>query len=215
VQRFEAIGQLVAGIAHDFNNILTVITGGLDLMLRDAAVAGKNQRVLEASLKAAQRGERMTQQLLTFARRQVLRPEIVNPNEVIANLESFIARAAGENVRVTTKLSAVLWPARIDRMQFETALVNLVVNARDAMNGVGGVIIETGNIVLNAEALPDMPAGDYLLIRRRRHWPRYAARGGRPCIRPFLHHKGGRQGFRPWPEPGLWLCPERLRPGGN
>jgi signal transduction histidine kinase/CheY-like chemotaxis protein len=165
VQRFEAVGQLVAGIAHDFNNILTVITGGLDLILRDPAVAGrKNQRLLEASLKAALRGERMTQQLLTFARRQVLRPEIVNPNEVIANLESFIARAAGENVHVITKLSPVLWPARIDRTQFETALVNLVVNARDAMNGGGEVVIETRNIVLDAEAFPDMPAGDYLLV---------------------------------------------------
>ena len=88
VQRFEAIGQLVGGVAHDFNNLLTVVTGGLDLMQRDPTLTLRNRRLLDMSMQAAQRGAQLTQQLLTFARKQVLRPEVLNANEIIANLEA-------------------------------------------------------------------------------------------------------------------------------
>jgi signal transduction histidine kinase/CheY-like chemotaxis protein len=164
MQRFEAVGQLVAGVAHDFNNILTVMGGAVELVLRDTDITQKSRRHLEASMQAAQRGEQITRQLLTFARRQVLHPEVVNLNEVIVNLESFTARAAGENVQVTARLSPVLWPVRVDRTQFETALVNLLVNARDAMNGHGEVFIETRNTSLDLGAVPELTAGDYVLV---------------------------------------------------
>ena len=162
-QRFEAFSQLLAGVAHDFNNLLTVISGGLELALGDLRIAAAPRRSLEASLRAAHRGEQAAQQLLIFSNRQRLRPEVLNANEAIANLQSLIAKAAGEKVQVTTKLSPVLWPAHIDRTQFETALLNLVINARDAMNGAGELTIETGNVTLDAAASADLPAGDYLL----------------------------------------------------
>jgi signal transduction histidine kinase len=164
VQRFEAIGQLVGGVAHDFNNLLTVVTGALDLMLRDESLTPRNRRLLDMSMKAAQRGAQLTQQLLTFARRQVLRPEVLNPNEVIANLQVLVSPATGEQVDVATQLSPVLWPARLDRTQFETALVNLVLNARDAIGGAGSIVIATRNVVLAAGLVPDLPAGDYALV---------------------------------------------------
>jgi signal transduction histidine kinase/ActR/RegA family two-component response regulator len=164
VQRFEAIGQLVAGVAHDFNNTLTGITGAIDLVLRDTGLTQRNRRLLEASMQAARRGAQTTHQLLTFARRKILRPDVVNLNEVIARLDGFIAGAAGENVRITTKLSPMLWPARVDRTQFETALVNLVVNARDAMDGRGDIIMETRNTVVAVGEVVELAAGDYVLI---------------------------------------------------
>jgi signal transduction histidine kinase/CheY-like chemotaxis protein len=164
VQRFEAIGQLVGGVAHEFNNLLTVVTGGLELMLRDLDLAPNRRRLLSMSLSAAERGAQLTQQLLTFAHKQVLRPEVVNPNEVIANLEPFVSRSAGETVDIAMRLSPVLWPARIDRVQFEFALVNLVLNARDAINGKGRIAIGTRNTTLDMRLGPDVPPGDYVVV---------------------------------------------------
>jgi signal transduction histidine kinase len=162
VQRFEAVGQLVGGVAHDFNNLLTVITGALDLVLRDTSLSTRARRMLDMSMTAAHRGSELTGQLLTFARKQVLQPEVLNPNEVIANLQPFIARASGERIEMATKLSPVLWPARLDRSQFETALVNLVLNARDALDGQGRIVISTRNAVVGPSFMPDLPAGDYV-----------------------------------------------------
>ena len=164
VQRFEAIGQLVGGVAHEFNNLLTVVTGGLELMLRDLDLAPNRRRLLSMSLSAAERGAQLTQQLLTFAHKQVLRPEVVNPNEVIANLEPFVSRSTGETVEIAMRLSPVLWPARIDRVQFEFALVNLVLNARDAISGEGRIAIETRNTALDMNLGRDVPPGDYVVI---------------------------------------------------
>jgi signal transduction histidine kinase len=164
IQRFEAIGELVGGVAHDFNNVLTVVAGGLDIVLRRAALDRQVRRHLEASLATARRGERMTQQLLTFARRQVLRPEVVDANEVVANIGGFIARAAGRAVRLRTDLDPVLWPVQVDRMQFETALVNLLLNARDALDAPGDVVIETRNVALDRGSFPELAGGDYVVV---------------------------------------------------
>ena len=164
VQRFEAIGQLVGGVAHEFNNLLTVVTGGLELMLRDLGLTPNRRRLLRMSLNAAERGAQLTQQLLTFAHKQVLRPEVVNPNEVIANLEPFMSRSTGEMVDIAMRLSPVLWPVWLDRVQFEFALVNLVLNARDAIKGEGCIAIETRNTALDVRLGPDVPPGDYVVI---------------------------------------------------
>jgi signal transduction histidine kinase/CheY-like chemotaxis protein len=166
VQRVEAVGRLVAGVAHDFNNILTVVIGGLNHVLRDKAntMSLKSQGLIQACQQAAQRGAQINRQLMTFAGRKVLRPQVVNPNEVIANLAPFLHRAAGENVKVTLRLSPVLWPVGVDRTEFETALVNLVVNARDAMAGGGEVTIETRNALVEPHSIRDLPGGQYVLI---------------------------------------------------
>ena len=163
VQRFEAIGQLVGGVAHDFNNLLTVITGALDLTLRDKNLPPRVRHMLNMSMTAAHRGSNLTGQLLTFARKQVLQPEVLNLNEVISTLETFIARTTGDQIEIVTELSPVLWPAQLDRAQFETALVNLVLNAREAMGGVGRVVIRTRNAALDTAVSPDLPVGDYVV----------------------------------------------------
>ena len=166
-QRLEAIGQLTGGVAHDFNNLLTVITGNLDLILRTPGDATKVRRLAQVAMNATARGEKLTQQLLTFARRQVTRPETVNPNRLIADLTTFLSRAVGESIEIATSLSPVLDPARLDPAQFEAAILNLVVNARDAMVGGGRVTIETANIVLDADYVAhnsEATRGPYVMV---------------------------------------------------
>jgi signal transduction histidine kinase len=107
-QRLEAIGQLTGGVAHDFNNLLTVVIGNLDLILDTRGDAEKIQRLANAAMKAAQRGQRLVQQLLTYARKQITRAEIVNLNQLIAELESLMIRVIGEQIEVVTRLSPVL-----------------------------------------------------------------------------------------------------------
>ena len=164
VQRFEAVGQFVGGVAHEFNNLLTVITGAIDLTLRNAELAPRTRRMLELSMTSARRGAELTAQLLTFALKQVLQPEVLNPNEVIAKLQNFLARTTGENIEMVTDLSPVVWPSRIDRAQFETALLNLVLNARDALDGRGSIVISTRNVVLYSATVPNLPPGDYMCV---------------------------------------------------
>lgn len=193
-QRFETIGQLVAGVAHDFNNVLTVVTGGLQLVLRDANLSEKHRRSLESSLRVVRRGGRLTQQLQSFASRQNLRPAVLNANEVITHLEPLIAKAAGENVRLKTILSPVLWPARFDRTQFETAVLNLIGNARDAMGGNGDVTIETANLTLAEDEVAETPAGDYAVIKVIDTGPGMDPQTAAHAFDPFFTTKGAEKG---------------------
>ncbi len=166
-QRLEAIGQLTGGVAHDFNNLLTVVLGNLDLILRAQGDAEKIERLAQGAMRAAQRGEHLVRQLLTYARRQITRPDTVNLNQLIVNLESLMHRVIGEQIEVVTTLSPVLAPAQIDPAQFETAMLNLVINARDAMAGGGRITIETCNVTLDRQYTADNPeltAGAYVMI---------------------------------------------------
>jgi two-component system NtrC family sensor kinase len=166
-QRLEAVGQLTGGIAHDFNNILTVIVGNLDLLARQMT-ADSGKRMITTMQRAASRGARLTQSLLAFARRQALRPEIINPNRLINEIGELLRRAVGEAVEMEFSLSPALDPCRIDPVQFESALLNLVVNARDAIaQKAGKILIETKNIVFDAEHRPPLTViafGDYIAI---------------------------------------------------
>ena len=166
-QRLEAIGQLTGGVAHDFNNLLTVITGNLELILRARDDAVKIERLAESAMKAAQRGERLVRQLLTYARRQITRPETVNPNQLIADIENLLRRAIGEQIELAMRLSPVLAPAQIDPAEFETAILNLVINSRDAMTGGGRITIETRNLTIDrqyAASNPEVAPGAYVMI---------------------------------------------------
>ena len=131
-QKLEAVGQLTGGVAHDFNNLLTVIIGALDLIQRHPADAARRERMIEAALGAARRGERLTQQLLAFARRQALKPETLHVDDLVAEAEPLLLRAVGEAVTLTVATGARDAVINVDASQLEAALMNLVVNARDA-----------------------------------------------------------------------------------
>ena len=138
-QKMEAIGQLTGGVAHDFNNLLTVVISNLDLILQDPSDAMRTERLAQGAQRAAERGARLTRQLLAFARRQPLRPELVELNPLIAGFQAVLRRACGDAVDLELHLGNVVRAVNIDAAQFEAALLNLVLNARDAM-GEGGVL---------------------------------------------------------------------------
>ncbi|MBI3516603.1 MAG: response regulator [Proteobacteria bacterium] len=166
-QKMEAMGQLTGGVAHDFNNLLTIIVGNLDLVTRHADDATRVRRLTAAAQRAASRGAKLTQQLLVFARRQLLHPETVNPNRLLLDFEGLIRRAVGEAIRIELELHPALDPVRIDPGQFEAAILNLVINARDAMPDGGTIAITTRNAELgpaDAAALPDAHPGEYATI---------------------------------------------------
>jgi len=145
-QKMEAIGQLTGGVAHDFNNLLAVILGNLDLLEEHLEGDPEAHKMLGPSLGAARRGAELTNRLLAFARRQPLEPRSVDLGELIAAMTSVLRRTLGETVEVTTHVSKTLWPTLIDPLQMENALLNLAVNARDAMPGGGRLSIAAANI---------------------------------------------------------------------
>ena len=168
-QKMEAIGQLTGGVAHDFNNLLTVIVGGLDMMIRKPENTERVVRLAEAAMGAARRGEQLTQQLLAFSRRQMLRPQTLNPNRLLLDLRPLAERAAGAAIEMVFDLDPAIDPIRIDPAQFEAAVLNLVVNARDAMEGgdrVARIVVCSCNVRLDTAAVTDkgVPPGDYVEI---------------------------------------------------
>ena len=163
-QRMEAVGRLTGGVAHDFNNLLTVVIGALDIMLRSPNDAAKRQKLGEAALAAARRGEGLTHQLLAFSRRQALRPEAVDLNVQIRESEPLLRRAVGEAVEFKLKLRRGGARVSVDRSQFEAALLNLVVNARDAVGDKGRITVQTLSCTVEAGEVTDLAAGDYVCI---------------------------------------------------
>jgi PAS domain S-box-containing protein len=165
-QKLEAIGQLTGGVAHDFNNLLTVIIGALDVLQRNPDDDKRRDRMLNAAQSAARRGEKLTQHLLAFARRQPLNPEICRIDTMIGDSESLLRRAVGEGVDLTLDLKAGGRTTLTDSGQFEAALLNLVVNARDATPAGGKITIASQGVDL-AEARGELPAGRYLRVAVR------------------------------------------------
>ena len=168
-QKMEAIGQLTGGVAHDFNNLLTVIVGGLDMMLRRPEQADRVKRLAEAAMGAARRGEQLTQQLLAFSRRQMLRPQTLNPNRLLLDFRPLAERAATGSVELIFDLDPALDPIRIDPAQFEAAVLNLIVNARDALEGSGAparIAVTSRNVRLGTAAVADkgVPPGPYVMV---------------------------------------------------
>jgi signal transduction histidine kinase len=168
-QKMEAIGQLTGGVAHDFNNLLTVIVGGLDMLIRRPEQTDRVLRLAEGAMAAARRGEQLTKQLLAFSRRQMLRPETLNPNKLLLDFETLAKRAAGETVTLKLDLDPGIDPIRIDPAQFESAVLNLIVNARDAMPSGGRVTVESRNVHLDSAAVAKMglPPGAYVMVAVR------------------------------------------------
>ena len=165
VQKMEAVGQLTGGIAHDFNNMLAVVTGGLELAARtlpaDPVTA---RRHLDSAAEGASRAAALTRRLLAFSREDSLKPEPIGLATLIAGMRDLLDRTLGDGVTVTLHDRAQGWRVRADRVQLENALLNLAVNARDAMDGRGDLTIATGIVTLNDGQVGDCPAGDYLTV---------------------------------------------------
>ena len=165
VQKMEAVGQLTGGIAHDFNNMLAVVVGGIDLALR--RLNGPRREImmhLNNAMEGATRAAALTRRLLSFARSEPLLPERVESNELIGGMSDLLDRTLGEQIRVEVDLAPDTWPTYVDPHQLENAIVNLAVNARDAMDGRGLMRIATENMTLAANAVGDIRAGEYVRI---------------------------------------------------
>lgn len=167
-QKMEAVGQLTGGIAHDFNNMLAVILGGLELAKRRLApTQGDVVRLLEAATEGAQRATKLTGQLLAYSRQLVLRPDIQSPNKTVQHMAELLHRTLPETIAMQTVLAAGVWNIHVDSQQLESALLNLCLNARDAMPDGGQLTIETSNAFLDeayAAAGNDVRVGQYVLL---------------------------------------------------
>ncbi|QHF44615.1 hybrid sensor histidine kinase/response regulator [Pseudomonas sp. S35] len=148
-QKLEAIGGLTGGVAHDFNNLLQVIAGNLHLLARHEPDNPQVQRRVSAAIAAVERGAKLSAQLLAFARRQPLSPAVYNPQRIYAGLGELLQRALGETIHIDVQLPQDSWHINVDRNQLENALLNLAINARDAMKGEGVICISGENIILN------------------------------------------------------------------
>lgn len=166
-QRMEAIGQLTGGIAHDFNNLLLVVSGSAEMLLEEVTGNPDQIQLLQSITKAARRGGALTQRLLAFAGKQALDPKPVDLNRLVAGLDPMLRRTLGEHIQIELIRAGGLWPALVDQSQLENALLNLCLNARDAMPGGGRLTIETANVRLDEEYAArtgDIPPGQYVML---------------------------------------------------
>ncbi|MBV4455292.1 MULTISPECIES: ATP-binding protein [Pseudomonas] len=165
-QKLEAIGGLTGGVAHDFNNLLQVIAGNLHLLARHEPENAQVQRRVAAAIAAVDRGAKLSSQLLAFARRQPLSPAVYNPQRIYAGLGELLQRALGETIHIDVQLPQDSWCINVDRNQLENALLNLAINARDAMKGEGVIRITGENIILNPDdcAGKSIKPGEYVRL---------------------------------------------------
>ncbi|KAF1006314.1 MAG: Blue-light-activated protein [Luteibacter sp.] len=166
-QKMEAIGNLTGGVAHDFNNLLQVISGNLQLLAEDTAGNDRASRRVSNAMAGVTRGSKLAAQLLAFGRRQPLAPKVVNIGRFIRDMDDLLRRTLGEAIEIETIIAGGLWNTLIDPGNIENALLNLAINARDAMDGQGRLTIEAGNAYLDAnyvDALDDVSAGQYVLL---------------------------------------------------
>ena len=166
-QQLEAVGRLAGGIAHDFNNILSIIMGHGELLLAMGGVDESTRNGLEQMRRAADRAASLTQQLLAFSRKQVLQPRVLDLNETVAGVQKMLTRVIGEDIELIAKLSPELVTVRADPGQVEQVLMNLAVNARDAMPQGGKIVMETSNIEVKGEEGRDLdlPPGRYVMLQ--------------------------------------------------
>jgi PAS domain S-box-containing protein len=166
-QKMEAIGQLTGGVAHDFNNLLTVILGNLESLARYIPEAPRARRALDQATRGAQRAATLTSQLLAFSRRQPLNPKPTDANQLVSGMSDLIRRSLGESIAIETVLAAGVWRIEVDSNQLENALLNLAVNARDAMPKGGKLTLETTNAHIDeqyAGQYAEISPGQYVLI---------------------------------------------------
>ena len=163
-QKMEALGQLTGGVAHDFNNLLMIV-GGYAQMLKKHAAEPRNARAIAAIQGAVSRGESLTRQLLSFSRRQPLNPVIVHPAEAVEAIRDVLFGSTHVNIDLAIDIPRHTWPICVDRSEFALALVNIAINARDAMPAGGRLSISSANVSLDADGGPDGLSGDYIALR--------------------------------------------------
>ena len=166
-QKMEAVGQLTGGIAHDFNNLLTVVLGNLQLLERALRADERNHRRIRTAVEAVERGAELTKRLLAFSRKQRLEPKVVDANALLSGMDDLLHRALGEEVELEVARADDLWLTKADQSQLETAILNLAINARDAMPGGGKLTVETANAHLDSEYASlhvEVTPGEYVLI---------------------------------------------------
>lgn len=193
-QKMEAIGQLTAGLAHDFNNLLQVVTGSLEMVL-GGEVDERQRRLLGNAARAAERGTKLTRQLLAFARKTRLEPQRVNLNDLIHEFGDLIDNTIGAQIRLVTALQRRLPAVLIDPTHLEMAMLNILINARDAMPGGGTVTIATELWKLNGNAAAyGLPEGDYVALSVRDEGQGMSADIRQRAIEPFFTTKGRERG---------------------
>ena len=166
-QKMESMGRLTGGVAHDFNNVLQIINSNLQMLSRDVGGNLRAEQRLQSAVAAVSRGAKLASQLLAFGRRQPLAPRVVNLRRLIGGLDEMLRRSLGESVEVETVVTAGLWNSFVDATQVENALLNLAINARDAMGGEGKLTIEAGNALIDdayASRHDDLKAGQYVML---------------------------------------------------
>ncbi len=193
-QKMEAIGQLTAGLAHDFNNLLQVVTGSLEMVL-GGELDERQRRLLSNAARAAERGTKLTRQLLAFARKTRLEPQCVNLNDLIHEFGDLIDNTIGAQIRLVTALERRLPAVLIDPTHLEMAMLNILINARDAMPGGGTVTIATELWKLNGNAAAyGLPEGDYVALSVRDEGEGMSADIRQRAIEPFFTTKGRERG---------------------
>jgi PAS domain S-box-containing protein len=201
-QKMEAIGQLSGGVAHDFNNLLTIVIGNLETAQRQlgalsGGVASRLKHALDNAMRGAQRAATLTQRLLAFSRQQPLDPKPLDVNKFIAAEVEFLQRSLGETIEVEAVGSAGLWPVEVDAHQLEAALLNLAVNARDAMPNGGKLTIETSNAFLDQDycsANPEVTPGQYVMMAVSDNGTGMTKDVADRAFEPFFSTKGAGQG---------------------
>jgi signal transduction histidine kinase len=163
-ERMDAIGQLTGGIAHDFNNLLTAIIGSLERIAVAADASEKIRGLADTGLRAATHGAHLVDHLLAFSRQEPLAPAVANLNDLVTASAALCRQATGQGIEVRLALAEDAWPCRIDPVRFATALLNLVLNARDAMQGKGRLAITTSNATVDADDRSDTVPGDYVVL---------------------------------------------------
>ena len=196
-QKLEAIGQLTGGIAHDFNNLLTVIVGNADTLAEELPDRTDVLPLVDMIRTAGERGAELTRHLLAFARRQALEPRTVRPDELVDGMRNLLRRTLGENIELAVEHAADVARVSVDPAQFESALLNLCINARDAMPGGGKLMIETDNVILDenyTERRADVAPGDYVRISISDTGTGMSAEDVARAFEPFFTTKARGQG---------------------
>jgi len=194
MQKVESLGQLTGGVAHDFNNLLIAVLGNLDLLRKHLADDAKARRLIDGAIQGAERGATLTKRMLAFARRQELKPETVEVPSLVHSMVEMLGRSLGPGIQISTEFEPALPPTRADPNQLELALLNLALNARDAMPLGGTLTISAHRELIGAGDVPGLPPGDYVCISERDTGDGMDEATLKRATEPFFTTKGAGRG---------------------